>query len=401
VRDVIVCGMFRSGTTLLSRSLSVHPEAVIVPDPYVYFFKGYYRHLARQEGVAVDREETTSDFFLDPRRPVLDRLMAADLGEPMPERVKAEIRDDIVRWKRDQHPGLVDRLASVDRPTFAAFYRSLVALLGALYGSPETRVLGTKVSWCEEFMPALARAFPDTRFVFVVRDLRAIVASQNSYRGKGAGTRPLLFYIRHWRKSVALIRLMESALPGMRERMTVVRYEDLVSDPEAVLRRLSAFLDLEFQPRMIDVGDFRDEGQGTPWRHNSSFAGGTGIFRDGVDRWRTVLCEAEVKAVDWLAGPELRRMGYAVSNCDRDPALLWADGVEPPFESLSEWIRPLPAAAYLEDPQARCVEYAKEMIRLELLESAAPERIPADVVRRFFIDPDIYHWLRGADGEKR
>ncbi len=46
--QLLIAGMFRSGTTLLSNLLSDHPQGLVVSDPFVYFFK-HYRNLHLQK----------------------------------------------------------------------------------------------------------------------------------------------------------------------------------------------------------------------------------------------------------------------------------------------------------------------------------------------------------------
>ena len=69
MRDVmrsglLISGMFRSGTTLLSRMFSAYPECLVVSDPFVYFFKAYRNfHLARVGAQGWLPDEPTPDYF--------------------------------------------------------------------------------------------------------------------------------------------------------------------------------------------------------------------------------------------------------------------------------------------------------------------------------------------------
>ena len=251
---------------------------------------------------------------------------------------------------------------------------------------------GTKVSWCEEYLPALARAFPAMRFVMPVRDVRAICASQNSAGGRGRGKRPLLFYVRHWRKSVAFARRYLLREPALHGRVRLVRYEDLVRRPREVLAELCEFLGLAFDPAMVDAGAFPAEDGSGPWTPNSSYGPGKGIYTSSLDRWREVLSEDEVATLEALAGPELKRMGYPVGPAVRTPLECLQADCEPPAEHLADWLRPHPCVDYLRDPHLRAREYAAEELRRAVLEGtldAAP-----DLVRGLFLDRENLADLR-------
>ena len=395
-RGVLLSGMFRSGTTLASRILSASPRTLVVSDPFVYFFKAYRNfHLERAGATGWHPDEPTSDHFCSAHEDVNRAILDADLSERMsPERVEL-LRRDIRDWKTEQHPELCRKLENLRAGTFAEVYAQLIALSVDLYGTPATELAGTKVSWSEEFLPALSRAFPDTRFVLLVRDLRAVVASQNAMEGKPRGKRPLLFYVRHWRKSVAFTRRLSQHMPELEGRVLVLRYEDLVRDVARHARDLASFLDLSFDPAMTEAASFRAvDGRGG-WQHNSSFeTPGEGVYTNSLARWKEALSEAEVEAINALAGPELALLGYELPDEVRDPIECLGTKCEPDFAELATWIQPFPCAAYLRDDHARTREYALESVRRAVIEGEAD--LPGALHSGLFLDEDVLADLRAS-----
>ncbi len=356
--QLLIAGMFRSGTTLLSNLLSDHPQGLVVSDPFVYFFK-HYRNLHLQKLGLSDwhPDEPTPDYFGGARRELFESLQAADLQEALSTEVRAQMIADIREWKSEQHPELCARLDEIQATTFADAYRELMRLAVELYGDGSVEVGGTKVSWSEEFLPAMARAFPEMNFVLPVRDLRAIVASQNSQRGAGEGHRPLLFYVRHWRKHVALAQHYASHCPLLKGRVSLLRYEDLVSAPERTMEPIMERVGL--RSRALAVHS-----------HNSSFAGNAeGVFTASTERWRSVLAADEITAIESLAGPELALLGYAIDEPTARPLDCLKLECEPRFDQVAKWLQPFPAAAYLRDGAAREREYAAEERRRDVLDS--------------------------------
>jgi len=350
--------------------LSAQPENLIVTDPFVYFFKAYRNfHMTRHATSGWDPDEPTSDHFRSPLPEVDRAILEADLSEEMPKALRTSMIADIRAWKHHQHPHLCERLDELQPGSFAAVYRRLVELCVELYGSQATEVAGTKLSWCEEYLPALGRAFPRMHFVLLVRDLRSIVASQESQLGRGIGKRPLLFYVRHWRKSVAFARTFAEYDVALRERTHLVRYEDLVRAPRETLERLCARGPLRFHEAMLQPSMYRGASETGKWTPNSSFSGGEGIYPDSIDRWRGVLTRDQVRSIEALAGPELAWMGYGFTEPPSSPGELMELDCEPPLNELADWIRDFPCCDYLRDAEARRRELEVEERRHRVVEA--------------------------------
>ena len=92
----------------------------------------------------------------------------------------------------------------------------------------------------------IARCWPAARYIFLLRHPAAILASALASR------RP-----DHGRDEVT--DMVVEFLDAVRETLPVltgitVRYEDLVSDPRAVMTRVCGYLGVPFEPGMIDYG---------------------------------------------------------------------------------------------------------------------------------------------------
>ncbi|MGW0479547.1 sulfotransferase family protein [Nonomuraea sp. NPDC003214] len=134
----------------------------------------------------------------------------------------------------------------------------------------------------------IAACWPDARFLFLLRHPMSIVQS--------------------WHEADPVKRPMEEAVPRTLSYMTylqearthleglTVRYEDVVADPEAELRRVCAFLGVEWEPSMLNYGE-RDHG---------GFVKGVGDWRDKI-RSGTVVAGRPLPTDDELP-PELREI---------------------------------------------------------------------------------------------
>jgi LPS sulfotransferase NodH len=89
----------------------------------------------------------------------------------------------------------------------------------------------------------LREAWPDARFIFLLRHPGAIARSRQKYKGEGADD--------------LIIKYVE-ALEAARQTYDghTVRYEDLTADPERELRKICDFLGVPYEATMLDYGQF-------------------------------------------------------------------------------------------------------------------------------------------------
>jgi hypothetical protein len=138
--------------------------------------------------------------------------------------------------------------------------RAFYGLYAARFGKHRW---GDKTPYYLRHMTTLAAVLPEARFVHIVRDGRdAALSIVPLWFGPNSVEQAAL----EWRDSVLEARRQGALVPHHLE----VRYEDLVREPEATLRRVCAAIELDYDPAMLRyaerapervrevVRDFRD-----------------------------------------------------------------------------------------------------------------------------------------------
>ena len=147
--------------------------------------------------------------------------------------------------------------------TWRDYPRSLAAILDAIFGYFAARE--NKHRWCEktpqhvQHLVALSQQFPAAKFIHVIRDGRDCAVSFHRRWLR----QPELTVFR-WKKVVAIGREQGRQLGT--DRYLETRYEDLTTQPEQSLRRISAFLARGLQRGHVGIGttlpaNFRYRGQ--------------------------------------------------------------------------------------------------------------------------------------------
>lgn len=162
--------------------------------------------------------------------------------------------------------------------------------------------------------PLLER-YPGAHIVHIVRDPRAVMASQkNRWRRRGlaanASAVPRYESMRVWINyhPYTVARLWRQATRealALRDhpRCTVLRYEDLVLQPEATLRELCDRLGLQFDPAMLEVRQVNSS-------HDPVSQAPSGMRPEAIDRWRRALTRAEVAATERICRSLMDEFGY-------------------------------------------------------------------------------------------
>jgi hypothetical protein len=278
-RPIFVIGCPRSGTTLLQVMLQSH-RRIAVPPETRYLMPAYR-----------------------------DRARFGDLCDPAS---RLELARTITADRKFRDYGL-DRKAAVQRivaapPTLGSAVEAVHLAYARLHGKQRW---GDKRPGYFQDLPAIIRMFPDAQIVHLVRDGRDCVASlkrMSWFREDSVAAMVL------WVRATEAADRAGRRLPA--DSFHELRYEDLVTDPDAVLRRLCAFLGEDYDPAM--AAPARTAEQSVPdrktWhaRTRSAVDAAAVAHGSGLEPW-------ELRLMTYVAQKPLRRYGYPVDDATRPP----------------------------------------------------------------------------------
>jgi hypothetical protein len=183
-----------------------------------------------------------------------------------------------------------------------------IATVYAVYAEERGKARwGDKTPMYMQNLRLLERLFPDAFFVHLIRDGRDAAMSFLSMP-KGLMTetwmqpRDVSAFAGQWRAEVKAAKRLGHRVGD--RRYLEVRYEDLVGDVESVLRRISTFARLPYEPAMADYAG--DVDVSTKPHQQSLKRPPTAGLRD----WRSQMSPQDVGAFDRVAGDLLAELGY-------------------------------------------------------------------------------------------
>ncbi len=216
---------------------------------------------------------------------------------------------------------LLERFRALDRVRPRGAVRAFYDLYAAKQGKPRW---GDKTPGYTMYMRRISRVLPEARFVHVIRDGRAVGLS----RMRTLSLKPVdaAKVAKRWRKKVEKARSVGASLDGYLE----IRYEALVTDPEPTLREVCEFIELPWDPALLDYHERSEErlgeldrdipawGRKPPRSAESRMALHQQTTKppdpSRIDRWRTELEPAEIEAFEAEAGPLLKTLGYELTG---------------------------------------------------------------------------------------
>lgn len=154
-------------------------------------------------------------------------------------------------------------------------------------------------------LPYLWELFPTARFVHLIRDGRDVACS---ILPQTWGPSTIEEAAERWVDCIwkGVIHRADTA------RYTEVRYEDLVKDPEAEVRRVLAWIGEEWDPCVLEY--HRDVADNPEKTESSAGQVAQPLYTSSLGRWRRDLTPKQVKAFERIAGETLEFLGYGLAS---------------------------------------------------------------------------------------
>ncbi|MBP6016451.1 MAG: sulfotransferase [Candidatus Promineofilum sp.] len=304
-RPIFIVGYMHSGTTLLRKVIGRHPDVFSIRAETMFFDQ--LAHTLPHRFPRLQDDAILEEYV---------RFLIKKTAFDWPPLTAAEADLEAKQFQPDEEQIrriIIEAKANRDYQTiFSLVFESIAAAAG-------------KSHWIEKtpshifYVDEIVKALPDVRIIELVRDPRDVLASKKVRKhsdwseryGHAVGARmqttkgydPLRDSL-GWR---AAVRAGATAAARYPDALFRLRYEDLASDPERVVRRLCEFLSLTFDPVMLDVG----------WSNTTVQSGidrATGIDRSAVGKWQSKLSPDVVSLCQMLNGREMADLGYALRD---------------------------------------------------------------------------------------
>lgn len=213
--------------------------------------------------------------------------------------------DQFKLWNYD-HQTYLSRLSRMESITLA----ELIDSMFTSYCSSEGKTIWGDKSLFFRTIDILSKLFPEARFIHIVRDGRDVF---DSWRKMDPSKNNASVIALDW--GYKIFKIEQSFKKLAFDRTFTLRYEDLLEKPEETIREVCAFIQIKYEPNMLE---FHKTSHFYIGEHHSSLIFNA-INKSNSGKWRKSLTFLEIKSFNLLAGHYLKKYRYEIADTPIGP----------------------------------------------------------------------------------
>ena len=325
---LFISGTARGGTNLAIMLLSVHPDVSLSQDPFLPLYKSFNNSVLSLNGLEeYDLRAPLDEYYYYKNKLSKMKLLQASNLNLIFKKDLVALKLVIKERMKLASPLLVPFLDQLRGNSYKELFDSALDIIKLGRNETNLKWLGFNDNWSSEFFAPIARTYKNAKFISIVRDVRAAIASHvrlveaehtNPQYQKNKGDASMLAltmsFARCWRKHVAFSYHYQIS-DLLKDRILIINYEDLVIDPQKETTKMCKFLDIEYHHAMIDTNNFvgQDGGKWLP-NSNQDNVPQSGIFTSSIDKWKSTLKGDMLDLIELTTGPDLEMCGYELTK---------------------------------------------------------------------------------------
>jgi hypothetical protein len=201
---------------------------------------------------------------------------------------------------------------SIEALDSAISVRSISQILKVIYEKEaqahQKKRLFVKENHIYRILPYLQTEFIKLKLVYFIRDPRDMALSwKHSPSLRGCVIRAAKTWQLDQAEGLKIFDTLQTE-----NQAILLRYEDLLMDPQNELKRLCHFLEIELVPQMLDFHKTdlaaKNAHRSADWRNLQN-----PLMRHNFNKYKTGLSTAEIQYIEACCGQEMYRLGYIES----------------------------------------------------------------------------------------
>ncbi len=263
---VFVVGMPRSGTKLFRDLLNNHSQ-ISIPEVETHFLPLFIKSFGKNVDFKIERDNIFNAF-----------------------------EKTSFYWNSKTLPHFNAKLFSANRNEVTD-WRSFGLYIFKYFGPTKLSldiIYGDKTPGYINHLYLIKEIFPDARIIHIIRDPRDFCISVKNIWNKS-----MFRAADTWNKTLANSTSFNATFSG---DYIEVKYEDVITDAVKVMKRVSTFLDIDFESTMTKL---------TKSAENYGAAkGSTEILKDNQQKFLRLLDKNSVRRIEEIAYDQMKRLGY-------------------------------------------------------------------------------------------
>ncbi len=290
--------MYRSGTTTLSKFIDCFESVSLRNDPLFFFFRSLRNTIYRESGNK-NKKKFGHYIFNNLEKKIFKKIHKINLKKKIKN--KKKLIDEILINIKKYQPDLKEQIKKNKGKTYYTFLKNFLSEISKL--KKNVNYAGFKEVWITEFYPCLKKNFNNSKFIFLVRDPRAVIASALNNK---KNLYDIYFLINQWRK---ISGLSTSYYDNDKAKILLIKYENFIKNFDKETKKICIFLRIKnVSPKMI-IKNLKFEKK---WVQNSTYKKKSKHFFNNysLDIWKRKLSKSQIKFIEFILYEEMKILNY-------------------------------------------------------------------------------------------
>jgi len=268
-----ITGRIRSGTTLLNRILNNHSD-IFIPQESPYIMHLYTKY----NNITTWNENKILSFYDDLWKEIrVTQFWKLD-------RVKDELKKEL--------------LALGNKANFVSLCDVVFKVQAKNRGDQQAFIWGDKNPSYALYLNELRKAFPNAKFILLVRDARSnILSCQNA----SFDFNDVAILAERWNYFIKKINQFHKKNP---QHSLIVKYEDLLQQGEQTLKDICKFLGISYQNQLLDFHKKDEKLESWKKFYNRP------LEADKVLKWKKEMIKENIQVTEQISRKWLKHHGY-------------------------------------------------------------------------------------------
>jgi len=194
-----------------------------------------------------------------------------------------------------------------EKSAFQDICKLIYSMVISFYEKKEIKIIADKNPPYTLCIPLLLKIFPEARFIYITRDYRDNILSMKSVDFEKPWLTSLAYRWKYYNKKFL------NEYHKDKSRFHIVKYEDLVIEPEKYLTNICSFLGIDYYEGMVHYNNIKDKAlkvypqELIDKYHKSLFEP---VSPSKVGQWKNKMSVKEIKKCDLIVGKYADIMGY-------------------------------------------------------------------------------------------
>lgn len=305
MKPIFICGHRKSGTTMLVNLFDNVDKITTYPDDNGLFYK-YYPVIHENKNISIKQKKKK---LIDLNKNLLKIISSINCIKKNKEILINNYYNFNKFYTKNLHNNL--SLENIIKSRITSFKDAFYPLNESLYWVEKT-------TSTEIYASYLSKLIPDSKFIHLIRDPRDNWASLKSgwkkrYQRNKNSINELLFSL-IFRLSIGYEMSDQNSKIIGKNRYKIIKYEDLVTSPELIMREISDFLQIDFSKKMLKTTNF-----GYLWKSNNF----EGISKSSplsfnVGSWHKRTSKHEIEIIEFYFKNFLKKNNYGCVTSSND-----------------------------------------------------------------------------------